>query len=72
MVKLFKVALVICIVSMPVLVKAQPPGFDDESEFGVTDVQVPFDGGVGLLVSAAIVVGLKKARDTKKSEKVNK
>lgn len=52
------------IITIPGILLAQPGGDDDD------DVQdVPFDGGVSLLVAAGIGYGLKKAHEKKKAEK---
>ena len=59
-----KVLLVIGMMVIPAFVIAQddPPPIDP-------DVQdVPFDGGVSLLVAAGIGYGLKKAHDRKKAK----
>ncbi len=63
--KRVKVFVIICIAFCPVLLFAQPGGFDDD----VLDNPIPFDGGVSLLVAAGIGYGLKKAYDKKKMEK---
>lgn len=61
-----KVLLVVGMIVIPAFVIAQgdaPPPIDP-------DVQdVPFDGGVSLLVAAGIGYGLKKAHDKKRAEK---
>lgn len=59
--KILKLLLIILMVSLPVLLKAQPPIDDD-----VLDNPVPFDGGTVVLVTAAIAYGLKKANSKKK------
>jgi hypothetical protein len=61
--KLFALLQVVLIVCLPALLKAQP--FDDD----VMDNPVPFDGGVSLLLAAAIGYGLKYAHDKKKDDK---
>lgn len=48
------------LVSQPLL--AQPPDDDDP-------VNTPFDGGVSLLIAAAVGYGAKKVRDEKKKNK---
>lgn len=61
-----KVLLVIGMIVIPAFVIAQdddPPPINPEVE------DVPFDGGVSLLVAAGIGYGLKKAHDKKKAEK---
>ena len=55
--------MIVCIVCTPVFLLAQP-GFDDD----VTDNPVPFDGGVGLLVAAAIGYGVKRKMAAKKAK----
>ena len=58
-----KLLLIIGMITIPGILLAQPGGGDD-------DVQdVPFDGGVSLLVAAGIGYGLKKAHEKKKAEK---
>jgi hypothetical protein len=65
-VKKFKLLLLIIMMSLPVILLAQPD-FDDGD-----DVQdVPFDGGVTLLIAAGVGYGLKKAHDNRKAEKEN-
>lgn len=63
MVKRVKLFLVIGLITMPVILMAQdfPPEVED----------VPFDGGVSLLVAAGIGYGLKKVYNRKQSEKKN-
>lgn len=51
-----KILLMLLVMNLPILLKAQPPTFDDESpEFGVKDV--PFDDNVWLLVVVAVFYG---------------
>lgn len=50
---------------MPVLLIAQPGGFDDD----VQDNPIPFDGGVSLLIVAGLGYGVKKAYSKRKEEK---
>lgn len=58
---------------VPTLLFAQsPPPFDAESPFGVTDVQVPFDEGVDLLIAAGIAYGLLRIRAHKRNQKLKK
>ncbi|MCW3110898.1 MAG: hypothetical protein JWQ09_5404 [Segetibacter sp.] len=56
--------LIITTVNLPGLLKAQPPIDNDD----VADNPVPFDGGISLLVAAAIGYGLKKANNKKKAD----
>lgn len=58
----YKLLLIICIIMLPAISIAQPD-FDPET------VDVPFDGGVSLLVAAGIGYGMKKIYDKKKEEK---
>lgn len=67
----FKLLLLICIMSVPVILVAQPPvaqppDFPEDTN----DAELPFDGGVSLLVAAGVAYGLKKANDKRKLEKV--
>jgi hypothetical protein len=55
--------LIVFIFAAPVVVKAQVPDFTDNVQ------DVPFDGGVSLLVAAGIGYGIKKARQHKRAEK---
>ena len=59
-----KLLLIIGMITTPGILLGQPGGDDDDD---VTDV--PFDGGVSLLVAAGVGYGLKKAHDKKKAEK---
>ncbi len=61
-VKKLKILFVIVVIAVPSFVIAQPP-IDPEVE------DVPFDGGVSLLIAAGIGYGLKKVHDKKKAEK---
>jgi len=45
-----------------VLHAQEPPGFEDESPWGVTDAQVPFDDWVFVLVAVVIGYVLIKAK----------
>lgn len=58
--KRLKLALVIGMITVPVFVMAQA---DDPVE------DVPFDGGVSLLVAAGVAYGLKKVHEKKKAGK---
>ena len=53
-------------ITIPTILMAQP----DEPGDGGTVPDVPFDGGISLLVAAGIGYGLKKANDKKKAEKL--
>ena len=55
-----------------ILFAQSPPPFDGESPYGVTDVQVPFDDGVTLLVGATIVYGLFRIWVYKRNERLKK
>ncbi len=55
----WKLLLVIGMITIPTLIIAQEPFPDDP-------IDVPFDGGVSLLVAAGIGYGLKKVHDSKK------
>lgn len=57
-----KLVVILSMIIMPTIVWAQPPIDPD-----VTDV--PFDGGVSLLVAAGIGYGMKKIYDKKQEEK---
>ncbi len=61
-IKNLKMMLLMGMIVIPAFVIAQPP-IDPEVE------DVPFDGGVSLLVAAGIGYGLKKVHDRKKAEK---
>ena len=63
-----KALLMICVLVMPALLHAQPPTFDDESPYAVTDV--PFDDGVFVLVAIAMFYGIFKILAYKKSVKL--
>lgn len=63
----FTSLLITLMVSLPALLQAQPALDDD-----VLDNAVPFDGGISLLIAAAIGYGLKKANNKKKANSVSK
>lgn len=65
-----KLVVMVVVFSLPVTVSAQT-GFDDDvcDNPPCEPEPVPFDGGAGFLVAAAVGYGLKKARDHKKSVK---
>ena len=67
-IKKLKLALAIGLVTIPTILMAQPdpPGDGDNN---TNDADVPFDGGVSLLVAAGIGYGIKKVYDQKKQEK---
>ena len=56
--------------NLPILLKAQPPTFDDESPYGVTDV--PFDDNVWWLVAAGLCYGAFMMIAYKNLEKLKK
>lgn len=62
-----KLVLVIGMIAVPTLLMAQLP-VPGEGPGG--DAELPFDGGVSLLVAAGVAYGLKKANDKRKAEKV--
>lgn len=69
-VKNLKLMLVTAMITIPSLLWAQtptdpPPPADPPQN----DADLPFDGGVSLLVAAGIGYGLKKVHDRKKTEK---
>ncbi len=68
MIDYLKLLLVIGMITIPVLLMAQPsePG---DSTNNTGDVPTPFDGGVSLLVAAGVAYGLKKVHEKKKAEK---
>lgn len=53
---------------VPVFLMAQIG--DGEPGVDVNDSDVPFDGGVSLLVAAAVGYGLKKVHDKRKGDKL--
>lgn len=63
MVRKLPIILAVVMLTIPGLLMAQP----EEPPDNVDDV--PFDGGVSLLVAAGIGYGLKKAYDKKKEQK---
>lgn len=67
----FKLVLAIGMISLPVLLHAQGPGLPGGGD-DVNDSDVPFDGGVSLLVAAGIAYGLKKANYNKSQKKLQK
>lgn len=64
-----KLALVIGAITVPVFVMAQPGGTGDDGNPTQPVEDVPFDGGVSLLVAAGVAYGLKKVHEKKKAEK---
>lgn len=66
-----KLLLVIGMIVIPAFVIAQDPDPNPNPDpLAPNEVEdVPFDGGVSLLVAAGIGYGLKKAHDKKKAEK---
>lgn len=68
LVKMLKVLLIAGMICIPALLMAQgDPG--GSSEPGDQVIDVPFDGGVTLLVAAGIGYGLKRARERKRLNK---
>lgn len=67
MIKFKRVFLMMCVLAMPALLKAQPPTFDDESPYGVTDV--PFDDNIYILIAVAVIYGGVKIWSHNKAEK---
>ncbi len=67
--KLCKLLIVVCIFIVPIMVNAQPPDINEDPNYGVEDVHVPFDNGVGLLVGIGILYGTLKIRAARKGEK---
>jgi hypothetical protein len=63
-----KLALVIGAITVPVFVMAQPGGTGGGNP-GDPVEDVPFDGGVTLLVAAGVAYGLKKVHEKKKAER---
>jgi hypothetical protein len=63
-VMMWKLWIMAGILVLPILATAQGPAFDEQV------LDVPFDGGVSLLVAAGIGYGIKKAREKKKAEKI--
>lgn len=72
-IKRLKLLLFISIVIVPAFVMADPgdPGSGGEGDptNPINDAELPFDGGVSLLVAAGVAYGLKKANDKRKAEK---
>jgi len=73
--KKFKLLIAVCAICLPTISFSQfGPGFGDESpcsgDNNIDDVGCPFDGGVSLLVAAAIGYGLKKANNRKKQQSI--
>ncbi len=57
---LLKGSMLALFLTIPVLVFAQGPGFDDDVED-----EVPLDGGISLLAAAGIGYGIKKMKDAR-------
>jgi hypothetical protein len=64
MTKFVKILLIVCLLSAPALLQAQPPTFDHESPYGVTDV--PFDDDVKYLVGIGLLYGIYRVWAYKK------
>lgn len=72
-IKKLRPALVISMITVSTLLMAQePPNPEEDPNSGVNDSQVPFDGGVSLLVAAGLGYGLKKVYDKEKSRQIIK
>lgn len=63
--KVLRLLVLAGMIVLPKLIAAQPVVVDD-----VQDNPVPFDGGVSLLVAAAIGYGIKKAHNNKRANQV--
>jgi hypothetical protein len=63
--KIKKVVIILAILSVPVITKAQPGGGDG-------DPGAPIDGGISLLLAAGAAYGVKKYRQGKKEEEQEK
>jgi hypothetical protein len=61
-----KSILIVFILFIPMFLMAGGPPMDDD----VLDNEVPFDGGLTLLIAAGIGYGLKKVHDKRKEEKM--
>ncbi len=70
MIKKLRLVLVISMIAVPTFLMAQiaPPPPPGDGENNTQDV--PFDGGVSLLVAAGLGYGLKKVYDKDKSKKI--
>ncbi len=74
-IKRLKLVLVIGMITMPTILMARDPlgdstiGGGDPNPYPQNDAELPFDGGVSLLVAAGIGYGLKKVYDKRKAEK---
>ncbi|WP_018615525.1 PID-CTERM protein-sorting domain-containing protein [Segetibacter koreensis] len=70
-IKKLKLALVIGMITIPTILIAQggTPTDPGDGNNDTNDADVPFDGGVSLLVAAGIGYGIKKVYDKKKQEK---
>lgn len=51
--------LIIMLIALPVMLQAQPE-FEDDVE------DVPFDGGISLMIAAGVAYSVKKVRDSRK------
>lgn len=75
MTKKLRLILIMGMITLPAFLMAQPrpdtltdPGGGGGAPPGDTN-DVPFDGGVSLLVAAGVAYGLKKVHEKKKAEK---
>lgn len=63
--------IVFCLAMLPGLLCAQEFGIGDPDEFPADeDTNVPFDGGISLLVAAGVAYGVKKKYDSNKRSTV--
>lgn len=69
MLRKLRLLLLATMITIPAVSIAQGP--DDCSDCPQNDSEVPFDGGVSLLVAAGIGYGLKKVYDKKKAGNTN-
>ena len=70
--KMKVLAIIFSVLALPTLLLAQnpppPADFEGESPYGVTDVQVPIDQWVIVLIVATIVYGFYLAKAHKKTK----
>lgn len=58
------IGLLLIVICIPVLLHAQDPGGIDPAG----DPDAPFDGGLSILIAAAIGYGIKKTKDFRKKK----